>query len=98
MSFSPRDRGLNKYFWTEVEDATLIDSLLELSQSPLWKTDCGLKNGYLQKLKAILEEKLPGCGLKGNPHIRSRVKTLKTKWSVLHDMLCLSGFGLWLGQ
>ncbi|KAH9686497.1 hypothetical protein KPL70_014370 [Citrus sinensis] len=79
MSSSTRGKGLNKHFWTEVEDAAL--------------TDCGFKNGYLQKLDAILEEKLPGCGLKGDPHIGSRVKTLKTKWSVLHDMLCLSGFG-----
>ncbi|GAY66828.1 hypothetical protein CUMW_251910, partial [Citrus unshiu] len=79
MSSSTRSRGLNKHFWTEVEDAALID--------------CGFKNGYLQKLKAILEEKLPGCGLKGDPHIGSQVKTLKTKWSVLHDMLCLNGFG-----
>lgn len=47
----------------------------------------------MQKLEAILEEKLPGCGLKGDAHIGSRVKTLKTKWSVLHNMLCLSGFG-----
>jgi len=82
MSSSTRGRGLNKHFWSKVEDAISVDSLLELSQSPLWKTNCGFKNGYLQKLKAILEEKLPGCGLKGNPHIRSRVKTLKTKWSV----------------
>ncbi|KAK9183343.1 hypothetical protein WN944_026494 [Citrus x changshan-huyou] len=56
MSSSTRGRGLNKHFWTEVKDAALVDSLLELSQSPLWKIDCGFKNGYLQKLEAILEE------------------------------------------
>ena len=79
MSSSTRGRGLNKHFWAEVKDAALVDSLLELSQSPLWKIDCGLKNGYLQKLEAILEEKLSGCGLKGDPHIGYQVKTLKTK-------------------
>ncbi|KAL6214124.1 hypothetical protein ACLB2K_013562 [Fragaria x ananassa] len=39
-----------------------------------------------------MESKLPGCGILANPHIESRIKTLKTKYAALAEMLNQSGF------
>ena len=89
---TPRGRGMNKHFWTTAEDNALVDSLLELSQNPMWRSDCGFKNGYLQQLENKFEAKLPGCGLKASPYIESRVKWLKQKYCVMSDMLSLNGF------
>ncbi|KAF4377150.1 hypothetical protein F8388_017554 [Cannabis sativa] len=74
-----RGRGKNKHYWTLEQDNALIDCLLELSQNPTWRADCGFKNGYLQQIESMLEAKLPGSNLKASPHIESPIKTLKGK-------------------
>ena len=43
-----------------------------------------------------MHEKLPRCDLLAKPHIESRMKTLKTHFHIVHDMLTgsnCSGFG-----
>ncbi|GAB4861774.1 hypothetical protein Ancab_037029 [Ancistrocladus abbreviatus] len=35
----------------------------------------------------MLKEKLLDAGLQGNPHIHSRIKTLKWDWSIIYDMV-----------
>ncbi|KAF4403713.1 hypothetical protein G4B88_002566 [Cannabis sativa] len=86
-----RGRGKNKHYWTLEQDNALIDCLLELSQNPTWRADCGFKNGYLQQIESMLEAKLPGSNLKASPHIESPIKTLKGKYSCLAELL-LCGF------
>ncbi|KAL6184451.1 hypothetical protein ACLB2K_045852 [Fragaria x ananassa] len=39
-----------------------------------------------------MEAKLPGHGILANPHIESRIKTLKAKYAALSEMLNQSGF------
>ena len=90
---SQRGRGMSKHCWTTAQDDTLVDSLYELSQNPMWRVDCGFKTGYLNKLESMLELKIPRCGLKAPPHIESRVKYFKLKHNVVPYMLSLSGFG-----
>ena len=75
------------------QDDALVEALLELSQNAIWRADCGFKNGYLLQLEAMMEAKLPGCGIKSSPHIESRAKWFKQKYSAMTDMLALSGFG-----
>ncbi|KAI9126568.1 hypothetical protein K1719_002164 [Acacia pycnantha] len=44
----------------------------------------------------MMEEKLPGYGIKACPHITSRIKTLKRLWQAAYDMVYetnTSGFG-----
>ncbi|XP_060965521.1 uncharacterized protein LOC133034450 [Cannabis sativa] len=72
-----RGRGKNKHYWTPTQDSVLIECLLELSQNSTWRADSGFKNGYLQQMEIMLEEKLPGSKLKASPHIESRIKNLK---------------------
>ncbi|XP_021809838.1 uncharacterized protein LOC110753277 [Prunus avium] len=88
-----RGRGLNKRFWTTKEDSALVESLQELYHDTSWRDDNGFKNGYLGHIEAMLEFKLPGCGIHASPHIESRVKTLKKKYSALCEMLAQNGFG-----
>ncbi|KAF4389266.1 hypothetical protein G4B88_003079 [Cannabis sativa] len=42
--------------------------------------------------ESMLEAKLLGSNLKASPHIESRIKTLKGKYSCLAELLLLSGF------
>ncbi|XP_031387218.1 uncharacterized protein LOC116200511 [Punica granatum] len=56
--------------------------------------DTGFKFGYLSELEKMLLEKLPNCCMKARPHIESRLKTLKTEWAIMYDMMLnTSGFG-----
>ncbi|KAI4350192.1 hypothetical protein L6164_004668 [Bauhinia variegata] len=38
-------------------------------------------------MEGYRNQRVPGCGIKGNPHIQSRQKTLKNRWQIVHDML-----------
>ncbi|CAN6579235.1 unnamed protein product [Malus baccata var. baccata] len=87
-----RGRGQNKRFWTTKEDSALVESLQELYRNTKWRADNGFKNGYLTHIEAMLEAKLPGCGIQASPHIESRVKTLKKKYCALTEMLSQGGF------
>nr|XP_043638430.1 uncharacterized protein LOC122609452 [Erigeron canadensis] len=89
--------GRNKRPWTVEEDAKLIDALMELHVSGKYSgADNGFKPGYLKAVQSLLDVSLPNAGLKADPHIKSRMKTLKSNFSTVHDMLVgtnTSGFG-----
>ncbi|KAK0607310.1 hypothetical protein LWI29_012966 [Acer saccharum] len=88
--------GQNKRFWTEEEDNKLIESLLKLNNNGRFKSEGSFKPGHLKELEKKLHEKLPRCDLLAKPHIESRMKTLKTHFHIVHDMLTglnCSGFG-----
>ncbi|KAK3229332.1 hypothetical protein Dsin_001213 [Dipteronia sinensis] len=88
--------GQNKRFWTEEEDNKLIELLLELNNNGTFKAEGSFKPGHLKELEKKLNEKRPGCDLLAKPHIESRMKTLKTQFQIVHDMLTgsnCSGFG-----
>ncbi|KAI9078722.1 hypothetical protein K1719_039309 [Acacia pycnantha] len=58
--------------------------------------DNGFKAGFANALQSMMEQKLPGCGIKATPHITSRIKTLKRLWQMAYDMVYgpnTSGFG-----
>ena len=86
----------NKRFWTEEEDKQLIDSLIEMHNEGKFKAEGNFKPGHLKALEKKLHDRLPGCDLQAKPHIESRMKTLKTHFQVVHEMLTgpfCSGFG-----
>lgn len=57
-----------------------MESLLDLYNDGKFYADNNFKNGYLRVLETTLETKLPGCGIKAQPHIESRIKTLKIQF------------------
>lgn len=82
--------------WTAEEDDMLVDALLHLHEQGDLGGENGFKSGVLGQLQKIMHEKSPGCSIKADPHIRSRLKTLKANWQCVYDMVCgknTSGFG-----
>nr|CAD1827402.1 unnamed protein product [Ananas comosus var. bracteatus] len=64
----------------------------------IWKLEADngtFRNGYLQQLEKWMYERLPGCQLKGVPHIESRFKLWKRQYNAISEMLgpAASGFG-----
>ncbi|XP_059638952.1 uncharacterized protein LOC132281246 [Cornus florida] len=91
-----RGAGNNKRMWTDEEDMKLIEALLDLHNTGLYNADRGFKPGHVTAVEKILAVTLPYSYLKANPHIKSRMKTLKTHFVTVHDMLHgpnTSGFG-----
>ncbi|XP_059627620.1 uncharacterized protein At2g29880-like [Cornus florida] len=82
--------------WTDEEDMKLIEALLDLHNTGLYNADRGFKPGHVTAVEKILAITLPHSYLKEDPHIKSRMKTLKTHFDAVHDMLHgpnTSGFG-----
>ena len=85
-----------KHVWTPEEDNMLVECLVELRTNGKFLTDNGFRPGYLLTLENMMNQKATGCGLKGIPHIQSRIKTLKQSWQTVYDMVYgsnTSGFG-----
>ncbi|KAL2904839.1 Oligoendopeptidase F chromosomal [Bienertia sinuspersici] len=78
--------------WTKAEEKVLIDGLLEISNALSWKANGSFSSGFRNILEEKLNEKFPGCGLKANPHIESKIKWFKDKYNVLTAMFRTSGF------
>ncbi|XP_019054140.1 PREDICTED: uncharacterized protein LOC104602427 [Nelumbo nucifera] len=82
--------------WSKEEEGKLIEGLMMLVHIRMWRSDNGtFKSGYLNQLERFMETNLPGCGLKANPHIESRVKHMKRQYAAICEMLSpsCSGFG-----
>ncbi|KAJ0534916.1 putative Myb/SANT-like domain-containing protein [Helianthus annuus] len=94
---SERGLGKNKKKWNDDEDEKLVAAMLDvLNLGSNYKSDNGFKPGFFSAVERQLEISLPGAGIKAKPHIDSRVKTMKSDWSAVHDMLAwnnTSGFG-----
>ncbi|KAI9084620.1 hypothetical protein K1719_033402 [Acacia pycnantha] len=82
--------------WTPIEDKVLVDCLVSLKVDHKFIADNGFKSGFANALQSMMEEKLPGCGIKACPHITSKIKTLKKLWQTAYNMVYgtnTSGFG-----
>ncbi|KAK3212562.1 hypothetical protein Dsin_017268 [Dipteronia sinensis] len=85
-----------KHQWTSVEDSKLVECLVDLTNCGKWKADNGtFKPGFLQQIEKMMSDKIPGCGLRAQPHIDSRIKLLKKQYHAISEMLgpSASGFG-----
>lgn len=78
--------------WSLEEEESLIEYLKELVADN-WKSDNSFKAGYLKRLEVALKKKFPEAGIKGYPHINSRIQTWKRQYYTLVDLLKLSGIG-----
>ena len=83
--------------WTTYEDTKLVDALLEIHLSGKYTDTYNNKfiTGYLEALERMLNVSLPSIGIKADPHIKSRLKTLKNNLKIVNDMLVgkyMSGF------
>ncbi|KAI9111764.1 hypothetical protein K1719_017454 [Acacia pycnantha] len=84
------------HMWTADEDKLLVECLMQLRIEQRFMADNGFKSGYANRLEAMMLEREPGSEIKGNPHILSRIKTMKVAWQAVYDMVYganTSGFG-----
>lgn len=78
--------------WTRQEDKVLIDISLELVNNG-WKADNGFKSGYLGQMQKMMAERIKDCKIRGDPHIKSRLRTYKKEYREVRLMKATSGFG-----
>ncbi|KAG6530484.1 hypothetical protein ZIOFF_012723 [Zingiber officinale] len=82
--------GKNKRFWTEEESWVLIKCLQDMATDPLWKTDGGFKNNYMNEIRRLMVQKLPQLIIEVK-HIDSRIKFLKGRYHAINEMCKQSG-------
>ncbi|KAL6624579.1 hypothetical protein ACP70R_031900 [Stipagrostis hirtigluma subsp. patula] len=88
-----KQKRRDKRHWTAEEEKILVDILYEMNDSG-WKVDTGHKSGYHLYIEKELAKKLPNAQIKADPHIQSKVKTLKKQLSWILDIQQYgSGFG-----
>ncbi|KAL4590011.1 hypothetical protein LXL04_002929 [Taraxacum kok-saghyz] len=85
---SDRGPGKNKRKWNDIEDEKLVEAMVDiLNSGSHFKSDIGFKPGFFGAVETRLAVSLPNSGIKAKPHIESRIKTLKSDWSAVHDMM-----------
>ncbi|KAK2659316.1 hypothetical protein Ddye_005849 [Dipteronia dyeriana] len=85
-----------KHQWTSVEDSKLVECLVDLTNCGKWKADNGtFKPDFLQQIKKMMNDKIPGYGLRSQPQIDSRIKLLKKQYHAISEMLGPSANGFW---
>ena len=83
MEEDGRRPGKNKKMWTTMEDAKLVEAMLDVVNEWLYKADNEFKPGLLQAVEEALSKLLPNIGIKAKPHIESRMKTMKKDWIIV---------------
>ena len=72
-----KNNGCKYRNWSKIEDAKLVDALVNMVNVGGYKADNGFKSGYLQHLKQALKISLSDSNILGEPHIESKIKTMK---------------------
>ncbi|KZV46920.1 hypothetical protein F511_06162 [Dorcoceras hygrometricum] len=78
--------------WSAHEEQVLVTALKDVITKG-WKSENGFKVGYLNLLETAMHAAIPGCTLRGNPHINSKVHVWKKTYSTLVTILGKSGVG-----
>ncbi|KZV54455.1 hypothetical protein F511_09770 [Dorcoceras hygrometricum] len=78
--------------WIAHGEDVLITALKDVITKG-WKSKSGFKAGYLTLLESAMHAAIPGCTLRGNPHINSKVHVWKKTYSMLVTLLGKSGVG-----
>ncbi|MBA0570193.1 hypothetical protein Golob_003875 [Gossypium lobatum] len=70
--------------------------MVDLYNVGTYNADTGFKTVYLNELERMLEKVLPHAMLKAKLNLESMIRTLKSDWAFVYDMLSgkdNSGFG-----
>ncbi|KAL4627004.1 hypothetical protein ACB092_05G136200 [Castanea dentata] len=86
----------SKRKWTHAKNIELVEALVEYHHEKEGNPENKFKPEYLKILEGKISTKLPNTGLRAKPHIKSRLRTLKKEFQIIHEMLTgpnTSGFG-----
>ncbi|CAN0915310.1 hypothetical protein LINGRAHAP2_LOCUS29058 [Linum grandiflorum] len=82
------------YFsWNDELDQILVNSMMMLVESRKIDPKGKFVAGAYLLLEDMIERAKPGCGIKADPNIMLRVKTLKQKFLAVQELRGLSGAG-----
>ncbi|CAN1725384.1 hypothetical protein LINPERHAP1_LOCUS52 [Linum perenne] len=78
--------------WTPQLDATLLKCLTEVKVNGLIENR-KFKPGTYKAIEKLLKGFHPEAGVKVDPHVKSRVKTVNKQFDTVHLLKSQSGFG-----
>ncbi|XP_061338689.1 uncharacterized protein LOC133285469 [Gastrolobium bilobum] len=84
----------SNHTWTAEEDKVLVECLIDIGSN--FKGDNGFKPVFSAAIEKLMHQRIPGCTLRGIPHITSWVKLLKNHYNAIAEMIGPnggSGFG-----
>lgn len=81
-----------KRSWSAEEEDVLLASLKDLIVQG-WKSDNGFRKGYVNRLEDAMRKAFPSAGIKGHPHVESKLTSWKRTYSQLMTILGTSGVG-----
>ncbi|KAK9116238.1 hypothetical protein Sjap_015185 [Stephania japonica] len=70
-----------------MKDLALLNAMVEMVHTRVYRGDNRFKPGYLTLLKEALKTSCLALKIKARPHIESRIKTLKRYWFIVNDMI-----------
>ncbi|CAN0919441.1 hypothetical protein LINGRAHAP2_LOCUS31464 [Linum grandiflorum] len=85
------EKGRPYFSWNDDLDQLLVRSMMTLVESRKIDEKGKFVPGAYVILEEMMEQAQPGCGVKADPNIMSRVKTLKQKFLAVQELRGLSG-------
>ncbi|GER34071.1 iron-regulated surface determinant protein H [Striga asiatica] len=78
--------------WTRAEEGALIDALKDMVTEG-WRADNGFRQGYNFEIERRLKAKFPGCDIRADPHISSKIHVWRKTYVSVALIKSNSGFG-----
>ncbi|CAN1148809.1 hypothetical protein LINPERHAP2_LOCUS16689 [Linum perenne] len=88
-----RKKNSGYFHWNDRLDQLLVKSMRTLIDEKKIDPKGKFIAGAYLVLEQMMENESPGCGVKADPNIVSRVKTLKAKFLAMQELRGLSGAG-----
>ncbi|KAK0604300.1 hypothetical protein LWI29_014283 [Acer saccharum] len=83
----------NRRAWSKVEEEALLTILENTIKDEARCDTSSFKVGTMTQIEKTPTTMLPDSGLRANPHINSKMRLWKKQYSIVYDMLNVSGFG-----
>ncbi|CAA0830734.1 Unknown protein, partial [Striga hermonthica] len=71
--------------WTSAEENALVNALKDIVTEG-WKTENGFRTGYAFQLEKKMKTYLPGCEIRADPHITSKMHVWKKTYASLANI------------
>ncbi|GER44505.1 transcriptional factor B3 family protein [Striga asiatica] len=78
--------------WTRAEEGALIDALKDMVTEG-WRADNGFRQGYNFEIERRLKAKFPGCDIRADPHISSKIHVWRKTYVSVALIKSNSSFG-----
>ncbi|KAG6411726.1 hypothetical protein SASPL_129810 [Salvia splendens] len=93
LGLGTRARGdRTRRSWSAREEEVLMWTLKD-HVARGWKSDNGFRSGYLTRIEEVLNREFPKSGIKGTPHVNSKICQWKKSYNSLGLILGRSGVG-----